>query len=377
MSHSFHNIVQGVLIDKVYKYAGRCVNCGEFFSGDIVPELGEYYCYDECGPVYKNFDNELRYKPFHNYPFLASNFSLGNTFLSYLRKHYLYGRLQYECNYDGIHIFGINHYKYDLLYSYEGDVDEDRDNGFYRNICRLIVDIMKNRLQLPKPCCTAGYIIGADKQLCNCSYALSYRITNYFENKGIVPTEYVKYINDVNILAMMARFWRTSHEQKHKSVIFVPKNIGTYYKSFFTRKLDSRELDYDEKINTKYGSFIVVNSEGKSAVIPELFKRKEGGEIFSLSSTKMVNYLKSMRSPMIMRYANSTFEKSLLSLLHKAFYRGDKFLGVYITIIPKKLLDSSTVLIESMFDDVYPFEYIETNEAFFLSKHYPIVSRSR
>lgn len=382
MSSSFYDIVPQVLTDKVHKYAGCCINCGKLCSGDIVPELGEYYCYEVCGPEYKHFDPKLEYKPFNCNKYLKNNVHLGKAFLSYLKTHYLYNRLDFEyCN-NAITIYGINHYKYEFEY----DLDEDlEDYEYLRKYFEgymelLIVAIMKNTLdfKFPEPCCTNGIIIGHEKKWCKCSYALSYKLTNYFETENSQPPFYVTYVDDIKILDMLKHLYKNDTSEKTNAVIFVPKKCESYT-DFFDLEKYGRQLDYDEKIKTKYGSFIVVYGKNEKMDISRYFFEKvpeddeddEDDDNYSVLKDEWIkDYIENMSSPILMKYHNNFFDGYLLNLLHKALNcRGDE---EYIAIIPKKFLKSSTVFIESMMDDnaSHSFTYVETEEAFFFSNHH-------
>ena len=375
MSLSFYDIVPEVLIDKVFIYAGRCVNCDKVCSGDIVPELGEYYCFEECGPEYKHFDTEFDYRPFADKKYLRGNVHLGKAFLSYLKTHYLYNRLNFEHSTGVIKIRGINHYKYEFEYELDDDLEDYEYllNYFEGHMERLIVDIMKNTLehQLPEPCCTNGRVIGSKTKWCKCSYALSYRLTNYFETKDVDHPLYVTYIDDVKILDMLKHLYKNVTGGKDNAVIFVPNECESYTNLFVSEEYGT-ELDYDEKIKTKYGSFIVVDQKDETVNISECFEERliheyDDNDSSALQDTSILDYIETMSSPILMKYHNSFFDEDLLNLLHIALnYGGDE---EYIAIVPKIFLESSAVFLESMMGEntSYPFKYIETDEAFFFS----------
>lgn len=377
MSLSFYDIVPKVMIDKVYKYAGCCVNCGELFSGEIVPELGEYYCYKVCGPEYKHFKDEFDYSPFEGFEwFRRESYRLCNVFFSYLNTRYLYGRLKFEVSRYDIMIYGINHYEYDFRYTCENKDDK----RIKLNMSRLIIDIMKNTLELPfpEPCCTNGRVIGGSEEWCRCPYGLSYRLNDYFEIGDVKPLEYVKYIKDPYILKILRHLHKNSSGKPENDVIFIPDSCENYTK-FFTRNRFkfSRVSDYEEKVESKYGSFIVVDGKTEYTDINSLFRKKSDGEVDDVSLLKhlsIVHHVKSMRSPIVMRFENSSFDRGLLRILQEALKKDEnKFWGNYIAIFPKKFLESSKTLIKSMTDEYQyfnPLEYIETDEAFFFSGHY-------
>ena len=381
MSLSFYDIVPEVLIDKVHRYAGRCVNCGELCSGDIVPELGEYYCYKECGPEYNHFSDDFYYNPFNGFDWMKNHNRLSDVFFSYLKTHYLYGRLEFSLSITHIKIYGINHYEFDYIWDYEQrDENKSSDKNVELNTSRLIVDIMKNTLELPEPCCTNGRVIGNNKKWCKCPYGLSYRLNNYFEFRDVKPLKYVKYIKDPYILKILRHLYENSSGETENDVIFVPNSCENYT-LFFTRTTFGKKLDYKEKIDTKYGSFIVVDGKTEYTDIASLFRKKSDSKADTLSSLKavpIVNYVNSMRSPIVMRFKNSSFNEDMLRILQKALEKDEnKFWGIYIAIIPKKFLESSKILIESMIEEHQndPFEYIETKEAFFFSQHITRFSR--